>query len=353
MPQLFLTDEEVRENLFPFSLIRSVADLRIGILTIREKWERYLGRSVSILADADTPPDDAMIFSSNILPSAEFIGKLNVDAGALAATPDYDLVKIVQFPWHICSWNDWAIRQDFKLITAGRQSAPVPTSVTIIGDGELFIEEGARLSHCMINLSTGPVYIGANTVIMEGTQIRGSFALCEGSVVKMGSRIYGATTIGPYCVAGGEIKNSVMLGYSNKAHDGYMGDSVIGEWCNWGAGTSNSNLKNNAGEVKVWNPFIKDYLPAGKKCGLLMGDYSQCAINTSFNTGTVTGICSNVFGTVGLTPKYIPSFTWGTQPLTRYEFDKAIVNIRNWKMLKDNDISEAEIQTLRHIFDQL
>ena len=185
---------------------------------------------------------------------------------------------------------------------------------------------------------------------MEGSSIRGPFALCEGAVVKMGSKIYGATTIGPYSIAGGEIKNSVIFGYSNKAHDGYLGDAVIGEWCNIGAGSSNSNVKNNAGSVKVWNQAAKEYIVAGTKCGLLMGDYSRSAINTSFNTGTVVGICSNVFGE-GLTPKYIPSFTWGTKSLSKYEFEKALSDIQNWKKLKGFELTTNETAILRTIFE--
>jgi hypothetical protein len=167
----------------------------------------------------------------------------------------------------------------------------------------------------------------------------------------MGTRIYGATTIGPYCTVGGEIKNSVLFGYSNKGHDGYMGDAVIGEWCNLGAGSSNSNLKNNASDVKVWHYPSKDYIRAGIKCGLLMGDYSRSAINTSFNTGTVVGVCANIFGE-GLTPKYIPSFTWGTKGLSMYEFQKALADIANWKKMKNQELSEAETKQLKHIFEQ-
>lgn len=186
---------------------------------------------------------------------------------------------------------------------------------------------------------------------MEGAVIRGPFALCEGAVVKMGARIYGATTIGPYSIVGGEIKNSVIQGYSNKAHDGYLGDSVIGEWCNLGAGTSNSNLKNNAGEVNVWHEQGQQFMNVGQKCGLLMGDYSRSAINTSFNTGTVTGICCNVFGN-GLTPKYIPNFSWGVNDEPKYELEKAIVDIMNWKRLKNQQLGTEEEKQLRNIFEQ-
>jgi UDP-N-acetylglucosamine diphosphorylase/glucosamine-1-phosphate N-acetyltransferase len=206
------------------------------------------------------------------------------------------------------------------------------------------------VEHCFLNASAGPIYIGKNAEIMEGSMIRGPFALCEGSLVKMGSKIYGATTVGPYSIVGGEIKNSVIFGYSNKAHDGYLGDAVIAEWCNLGAGTSNSNLKNNASTVKVWNASENKYIPAGLKCGLLMGDYSRSSINTSFNTGTVVGVCCNVFGH-GLTPTYIPSFTWGYESSCRYSLDKALRDIQNWKKLKNQILTEEEIKKLNSIFE--
>jgi len=193
---------------------------------------------------------------------------------------------------------------------------------------------------------------------MEGSLIRGPFALCEGATVKMGTKIYGATTVGPYCVVGGEIKNSVLFGFSNKGHDGYLGDAVIGEWCNLGAGTSNSNLKNNAGEVKIRDHRTGRLISAGAKCGLLMGDYSRSAINTSFNTGTVVGVCCNIFGE-GLTPKYIPSFSWGYGDegqagvkTGRYDLEKAFRDIASWKRLKGHALTEAEIQNLKYIFEK-
>jgi UDP-N-acetylglucosamine diphosphorylase/glucosamine-1-phosphate N-acetyltransferase len=216
----------------------------------------------------------------------------------------------------------------------------------------IFIEEGALLQHCILNAAAGPIYIGKNAQVMEGATIRGPFALCEGAVVKMGARVYGATTIGPNCIVGGEVKNSVLFGNSNKAHDGYLGDSVIGEWCNLGAGTTNSNIKNTASEVKVWDEASNEFLTAGLKCGLLMGDYSRCSINTAFNTGTLVGVCANIFG-AGLTPKVIRSFAWGTEGVKNYEFDKALEDIGNWKKLKNQSLSEREIQTLQHIFERI
>ena len=211
------------------------------------------------------------------------------------------------------------------------------------------MEPGAKVEHCILNASAGPVYIGKNVEIMEGSMIRGPVALCEGSVVKMGTKIYGATTIGPHCTVGGELKNVMMFGYSNKAHDGYLGDSVIGEWCNLGAGTTNSNVKNNCGEVKYWVDADKKEMSAGLKGGLLMGDYSRAAINTSFNTGTVVGVNCNVFAT-GLTPKLIPSFTWGCDGTTRYKLSKALEDVDKWKNLKGMSITIREKEILTDIY---
>jgi UDP-N-acetylglucosamine diphosphorylase/glucosamine-1-phosphate N-acetyltransferase len=349
---VFLTDKEVREHLFPFTMVRSAADIRIGILTIREKWQALLGQEVKVVEDSSqVVSPDAAVFAANIIPSEQFIASLTTQGNQLKKDPDWDAIRILQYPWHIFQWNDWALREDFKLVTRGRNSQVIPESVQVLNAKDIFIEEGAKVSHCMLNASTGPIYIGKDAEVMEGSFIRGPFALCERAVVKMGSRIYGATTVGPYCTVGGEIKNSVLFGYSNKGHDGYLGDAVIGEWCNLGAGSSNSNLKNNASEVKVWHYPSKDYIRAGIKCGLLMGDYSRSAINTSFNTGTVVGVCTNIFGE-GLTPKYIPSFTWGNKGLSMYEFQKALVDIDNWKKMKNQHLTEAETKQLKHIFEQ-
>ena len=311
MDTLPLEDAFCADDLLPFTATRSVLDIRMGILTFREKWAHSAARDQILLQ-----------------------------------------ARLIRYPWHIFQYNGQALAEDFALLTAGRVSQPVPSSVQAIEPAAIFIEEGARLHHCVLNASTGPIYIGRDAEIMEGSWIRGPFALCEGAVVKMGAKVYGATTIGPYSTVGGEVKNSVIFGYSNKGHDGYLGDSVIGEWCNLGAGTSNSNLKNNAGEVTVRQPAWKSPVAAGLKCGLLMGDYSRAAINTSFNTGTVVGVCCNVVGE-GLTPGYIPHFTWGYPGGARYQWDKAIRDIGNWKRLKNHSLSDSEIQVLKHIFEQL
>lgn len=302
-----LPDESAEfPQLYPFTETRDFLDIRLGITTLREK-------------------------SADQLQS---------------------IIKKLKHPWNIFELNDECLRADFKALTKGRVSDAIPESVQVVKSTNIFIEAGATLSHCILNASAGPIYIGKDSEIMEGASIRGPFAMLEGSVVKMGAKIYGATTIGPFCVAGGEIKNSVMFGYSNKSHDGYLGDSVIGEWCNLGAGTSNSNLRNTGGPVRVWNQQSKDFELAANKCGLLMGDYSRCSVNTSFNTGTVVGVSCNVFG-AGLTPKHIPSFTWGTDPESKYKFEKAIEDIGNWKKMKNQTLTETEIKRLKTIFERL
>ena len=255
---------------------------------------------------------------------------------------------ILNDPWQIFQLNDWALRKDFEMITAGRVSQPIPATNKITNGENIFLEKGAVVEHSILNASAGPIYIGKNAQVMEGCMIRGSFALGEGAVLKMGSKIYGATTIGPYCNAAGEIKNSVMFGYSNKAHDGYLGDSVIGEWCNLGAGTTNSNVKNTAGDVKVWSNAANGYVNVGLKCGLLMGDYSRSAINTSFNTGTVVGVCCNIFVPY-FPPKFVSDFTWGKE---RYTFAKILQDIDNWKRLKGHSVTKKEEEILKHLYNQ-
>jgi UDP-N-acetylglucosamine diphosphorylase/glucosamine-1-phosphate N-acetyltransferase len=351
MNQLFLSDKETTSSLFPFTLTRSAADIRVGILTIREKWKLLLGEEIPVVSSSEWQSPGSAVLSSAIIPSAEFVTS-SFRNGELVDEPAWHDAKILQNPWNIFQLNDWAIREDFKLLTRNRHSQPIPETVQTSRSNNIFIEEGAQLSHCIINAEHGPVYIGKNSEIMEGAVIRGPFALCEGAVVKMGSCIYGATTVGPYSVVGGEIKNAVLFGFSNKSHHGYLGDSVIGEWCNLGAGTSNSNMKNNAGEVRMYNHTTKTFVNTGlNKCGVIMGDYSRAAINTSFNTGTTSGICANIFGD-GLTPKFIPSFSWGSDGTVMYAFEKAMDDIARWKKLKGHDLHDDDKKRLRLIFDQ-
>lgn len=391
MNKLIFTEEFCQaENLHPFTLTRQVQDIRVGILTIREKWERMTGmpsfdkkeddykdlqRSVNI--DEVIADDVCFIIHANVLPTPKLVKAMKaLKDGELVASPGGNAlvyritknevsgrhkikvghavslprpVKTIQYPWDIFQLNDWATRQDFKLLTAGRKSQPIPKSNIVTKSSQVFIEKGAKVGYSIINAETGPVYIGRNAEVMEGCLIRGPFAMGEGSCLKMGAKVYGATTLGPGCVAGGEIKNTVMMGFSNKAHDGYIGDSVIGEWCNLGAGTSNSNLKNNASEVRIWTPAGE--LNAGTKCGVMMGDYCRTAINTAINTGTVMGVSCNVFGS-GLTPKYIPSFSWGSEGVKRYELEKALLDIDDWKKMKGQSLTEDERSILKYVYEK-
>ena len=337
-----LDDSHCRQNLYPFTRTRHTADIRIGILSIREKWEHLTGENIYTLNA--NKADNINIIKANTIPTLSNFNILSAYEN-LPKVEDSN-IKIINYPWQIFQLNDWALRQDFELITKNRKSQPLSDTNKVIMPEMVFIEPGAVVEHSILNASAGPIYIGKNAVVMEGNLIRGPFALCEGAVLKMGSRIYGASTIGPYSVAGGEIKNSVIFGYSNKAHDGYLGDSVIGEWCNLGAGTSNSNVKNNAGDVKYRQETNGNFMSAGNKAGLLMGDYSRAAINSSFNTGTVVGVCCNIFGSE-MPAKYIPDFSWGNE---RYDFDKALADITNWKKMKGAELSDKEINILKELY---
>jgi UDP-N-acetylglucosamine diphosphorylase / glucose-1-phosphate thymidylyltransferase / UDP-N-acetylgalactosamine diphosphorylase / glucosamine-1-phosphate N-acetyltransferase / galactosamine-1-phosphate N-acetyltransferase len=388
MDKIIFTEEFCQpENLRPFTLTRQIQDIRVGILTIREKWEQILGlpsfdknendykdldRSVDV--EKIIGNDTCFIINGNVLPTKKLINAVyKIKNGEFISLEGHAAIfriskkeikelhkikiskevsvkepaKIIRFPWDIFQLNDWAIREDFQLLTKKRKSQPISRTNKVYNPKNIFIEKGAKVECSVLNASAGPIYIGKKAEIMEGCMLRGPLAIGDNSCLKMGTKIYGATTIGPGSVAGGEIKNSVIFGYSNKAHDGYLGDSVIGEWCNLGAGTTNSNLKNNAGDVRIWTE--KGQLIAGKKCGVLMGDYSKTAINTSVNTGTVIGACCNVFGS-GLTPKYIPDFSWGSEGVKRYEFEKVIEDINNWKKLKNSAITENEKSILKYIY---
>jgi UDP-N-acetylglucosamine diphosphorylase / glucose-1-phosphate thymidylyltransferase / UDP-N-acetylgalactosamine diphosphorylase / glucosamine-1-phosphate N-acetyltransferase / galactosamine-1-phosphate N-acetyltransferase len=392
MPTIIFTEEDCgRENLYPFTLTRSIPDIRMGILTLREKWEKLLAMPSVNLAQKDfydtnptmalapdMPDGSYLLIRANTIPTvtlAKQAKKLSTGQClvskdgtviALAFTPAQVLkggkikvgqtveakgeVQLLQYAWQIFHGNDAALRADFALLTKGRKSAPIHKSNRCAHTAAIFIEPGAQVSHSVLNAETGPIYIGKNALVMEGCCIRGGFAMGEGSVLKMGAQVYGATTLGPYCTVGGEIKNSVLFGYSNKAHHGYLGDSVLGEWCNLGAGTTNSNIKNNAAAVNYALGNGQSISGPGNKGGLLMGDHSKAAINTSFNTGAVVGVCCNVFGS-GLSPAHIPSFSWGMEGKVTYQLPKAFTDIAEWKKLKGGSLSEAEKKQLKHIFD--
>jgi UDP-N-acetylglucosamine diphosphorylase/glucosamine-1-phosphate N-acetyltransferase len=341
--KIFLDDSKCLDQLLPFTHTRHVADIRIGILTIREKWEKITGYTVYTSIEDKEGSD--LVINANFIPTPVNF-KAILEQKEQPGRSESDDIRRLIYPWHIFQYNDWAIRHDFELLTRDKLSMPISQTNKCLNEANIFIEEDAVLEHCIINATNGPVYIGKQTTIMEGNMIRGPFAICQGAVLKMGSKVYGATTIGPFCIAGGEIKNSVMFGYSNKAHDGYLGDSVIGEWCNLGAGTSNSNIKNTAGEVKYNTGDKTAAIAAGNKGGLLMGDYSRAAINTSFNTGTVVGVCCNIFDR-HFPGKYIANFSWGSD---RYDLNKAIIDTDNWKKLKGMRITEKEKKLLSQLY---
>ena len=338
-----LFDSDVRDTLLPFTYTKPVADIRIGILTIREKWEKRLGLTTTtitadyleekypmvemeenILINASFCPTESLVEKVKNLSKNEAIFK-GEDVLAFHTTQsqeevDFDTYTQIEFDEEliqikntsdIFTHNGKAIQQDFDLITEERTSETIPAGIQVINPGNIFIEEGAQILFSTLNASEGPIYIGKDALIMENSSIRGPFAMCENAVVKMGTKIYKDTTIGPFSKVGGEISNAVIFGYSSKGHDGYLGNSVIGEWCNLGAGTNNSNLKNNYSEVKLWNYETERFAKTGLQfCGLIMGDHSKCAINTMFNTGTVVGVSANLFGS-GFPRNFTPSFSWG------------------------------------------
>ncbi|WP_353100888.1 GlmU family protein [Myroides odoratus] len=380
-----LFDGEVRNALLPFTFTRPVADIRVGILTIREKWEKYLGYTTTTVTEeyleAKFPMVEAeqnIMINSAFLPNEQLVELIQElkpnqaigyqeDIVAFFTEEeqediDFDEYEILDFTgslikiehtWDIFQYNDAAIRQDYALLTEDRISEPIPATVQVLGREHVFIEEGAVLNFVTLNATTGPIYIGKNTEIMEGAIIRGPFALCEGAQVKMGAKIYGATTIGPECRVGGEVSNSVMFGYSNKGHDGFLGNSVLGEWCNLGADTNNSNLKNNYAPVKVWSYEAQAVENTGLQfCGLMMGDHSKSGINTMFNTGTVVGVACSIFGG-GFPKTFLPSFTWGGKDLDDvYEVDKAIKTMQIVMSRRHIEWTAVEEKIIRHLAEE-
>ena len=386
--EFILFDDETRQSLLPLTYTRPVAEIRIGILRIREKWERYLEGNYSYLTESFLkikfqfkPGKENIFINGSVLPSASLVKeiqnlksgeKLIKDEVLIAARMDSNLSGIesmeqlefsnsldckstfikINFSWDIFSKNEEALIDDFRLITKGRKSCQISSNNTVISPENVFLEEGAKVECAILNASTGFIYIGKGAEIMEGSMIRGPFALCEGSHVKMGAKIYGATTVGPYSKVGGEISNSVILGYTNKAHDGFLGNSVLGEWCNLGADSNNSNLKNNYSKIKVWNYKEGNYINTGLQfCGLIMGDHSKCSINTMFNTGTVVGVSANIFGN-GFPPKFIPSFAWGgSEGFITYRLEDALDVAQRVYERRHLNFSAVEKDILRNLFD--
>jgi UDP-N-acetylglucosamine diphosphorylase/glucosamine-1-phosphate N-acetyltransferase len=378
-----LFDGPNRAALLPFTYTRPVADIRIGIMTIREKWELYLGVTTTTVTEdylSDKYPmvemEQNIMINASYIPNEALVNQIKnlkenqaiFDGDTMVAfysledqEIDFNTFKTVKLKgtllkvettWDIFSKNGEAIEADFKLLTANRISAPIPEQTVAFNSEAIFIEDGAELPLCVLNATNGPIYIGKNTEIMEGSMVRGPFALCEGSTLKMGTKIYGPTTVGPYSKVGGEVNNSVFFGYSNKGHDGFLGNSVIGEWCNLGAGTNNSNLKNNYAEVRLWSYETENFAKTGLQfCGLMMGDHSKCGINTMFNTGTVVGVSANIFGS-GFPRNFIPSFSWGgAKGFSTYRTTKAFEVAVEVMKRRDFEFSAQESAILEHVFE--
>ncbi|MFW5793694.1 MAG: GlmU family protein [Bacteroidota bacterium] len=380
--------DQARDHLLPFTFIRPLADIRVGILTIREKWEEYLNCKTSSLTEqylSEKYPlvkeSDNILINGNFFPNStiiEEIGKLQpnqtlvhgeviialrlksddienfdleVMEGVTPLETKSEALKISHL-WDIITLNETAIRQDFDLLTKGRKSAEPGKYAKIISKENVFIEEGAILENAIINASEGPVYIGKNVHIMDGAVLRGPVSINEGSTIRMNAKIYGNSSIGPYCKIGGEVSNSVVFGYTNKAHDGFLGHSVIGEWCNLGADTNTSNLKNNYDKVRVWDYAIGSFVDTGLQfCGTFMGDYSKCAINTMFNTGTVIGVNAQMFGT-GFMRNFIPSYTWGgTSGYTIFDVEKAIEVAKRVYARRNKDFTSIDENIFKKIFE--
>ena len=365
---VILFDTDI-ENLFPLSLTRPISEFRVGIATIKEKWQMYYNavsvkttdylsakypliiKKENIWINSSVIPNDNLVTEINSLRQGEILKKDNV----IIAFRNHEFAfdKLDDIETHavfnrienlsdIFILNQEEIEFDFIRITKGRESEELSKGNTKIGDHLLFIEKGAKIRGSFLNCENGPIYIGKDSEIMEGSLVRGPFAICENSVLKMGSKIYQSTTIGPYCKVGGEVNNSVFFGYSSKSHDGFLGNSIIGEWCNLGADTNSSNLKNNYEEVKIWNYKLEEFIPTGLQfCGLIMADYSKCGINTMFNTGSVVGVSCNIFGS-GFPRNFIPSFSWGGS-----------AGFRTYKMQKVFETAKIVMQRRGVIFSEL
>ncbi len=388
-PNYILFDDSRRLNLYPLTFTRPVAEIRVGILTIKEKWEKVLGKTCSFLTadylrekfpltviekdscliNGGVIPDKGLLTLINNLKVGHAIIWENTVVAALMPSIPYvnyvpkiddfsDTIKlaespfIIAYPWDIFKYNGKALEMDFELITKGRKSEPISDTNKVLHPDRIFIEKGAKVECAILSANNGPIYIGADTEIMEGSIVRGPFALCDGATLKMGAKIYGPTTIGPNSKVGGEVNNSVIFGNSNKAHDGFLGNSVLGEWCNIGADSNNSNLKNNYANVKIWNFPKKGFIDTGLQfCGLIMGDHSKCGINTMFNTGTVVGVSANIFGS-GFPRNFIPSFAWGgAQGFSVYTTEKAFETARLVYERRGLTFDDIDKKILTHIFE--
>ena len=379
-----LFDGAVRNQLLPFTFTRPVADIRIGILTIREKWEKYLESTTSTITEdyltgkwPMVELEENVMINASFLPTEPLVEQIknlkqgeaifhDEDVVAFFALEDEDIdldscksiemegqALRIEHTWDIFKNNGEALAADFELLTAGRKSQPISSSNQVIAPENIFLEEGAKVECSILNASTGPIYIGVNAEVMEGSIVRGALALCENATLKLGAKIYGPTTVGPHSKVGGEVNNSVIFGYSNKGHDGFLGNSVMGEWCNIGADSNTSNLKNNYAEVRLWDYASEKFEPTGLQfCGLMLGDHSKCGINTMFNTGTVVGVSANIFG-AGFPRNFIPSFSWGgSGGTTTYKTNKAFEVAEVVMSRRGIELTEEDKAILEHVFEE-
>lgn len=365
MSQLFFLETKGHsDSLYPFTLMRALADMPLGILTLRQKWNDTFAVSKPVrtkkritLASGVLPeeklckqiwslPTGRSLFTANgsWIATADEIKQIPRKPAANDVIYQHPISQIL-FPWDLLTHLTQSLQLDFSILTKGKRTSSIPKHVVGSGKHPVFIEKGAILYACCLNTENGPIYIGKDAVVQEGCLIRGPFALGASSVLKMGTKIYGPVAAGEGCLLGGEIKRSLIFPFSNKAHDGYMGDSVIGSWCNWGAGTSNSNLKNTAGTIRT--DVAGKRVVVGQKAGVFMGDHSRTAINTSLNSGSVFGV-SVQLGNEGLSQKRLASFRW--MDGKRYRLAEALNHIRNWKSLKGREISNEEIDRLTRIY---
>ena len=370
-----LVDGKHRSHLLPLTYTRPVAELRCGIITIAEKYTKRgheIGYGTEAYLNTKYPPIEAeVLVSGSVCPTDAFLeavaglssGQALIQGDELLAfkgekwvdepseiIPFSGALNLITRPWDIWSKNASELNLDFDLLTKDRFSAPIDATNTVIGD-RVFLEEGAKATASILNATSGPIYLAKNAEIMEGCIVRGGLALGESSALKMGAKIYGATTLGPHCKVGGEVNNSVIIGYSNKGHDGFLGNSALGEWCNLGADTNNSNLKNNYDEVKAWSYVDGRFAKTGQQfCGLIMGDHSKSGINTMFNTGTVVGVSANVYG-AGFPRNFIASFTWGgPQGTMEYRIDKALDTADRMMKRRGLEVDEVEKAILEQVY---
>jgi UDP-N-acetylglucosamine diphosphorylase/glucosamine-1-phosphate N-acetyltransferase len=379
---LFETETD-RSNLLPFTFTRPVADIRCGILTFAEKWERYLGvkpsfktsdylqekfklvaQDTNMLINGAVFPNEIIVKEIQALQAGErlkhkdiiiaaHVNGVNDDVARIDIESTSDWVDKLSFTYDIFSKNGDAIEADFSLVTKGRISQVISSTNQVLKPERIFIEEGAKVEFSILNASTGSIYIGKDSEIMEGCKVRGPFAMCEHGGLKMDAKIYPGTTVGPHCKVGGEVSNAVFFAYSNKGHDGFIGNSVIGEWCNIGADTNNSNLKNTYEEVKLWSYRTQRFEKTGLTfCGLMMGDHSKCGINTMFNTGTVVGVAANIFG-AGFPRNFIPSFAWGgAQGFETFILKKAFVTAEAMCARRGIVFDEVEKNIMKTVYDE-